>query len=459
MGAQLISNSIKSTFTSPLIQILASSSKQDTFHVLSALGETASCTINPKIIDKIILHKFNPDREPIEYDIETFIQSRDLNNAYKSVAKASKNARQEGKIISRHEAEIIELCTIKPKIDPIIEINSINSSSQEIKQLFDKYSYNLPPGFISTQPSDSIEKRIFDLIILRLKLLIHVATSNYKKILESEVMIINGMETDSTFLDANTIRLIIETIIHRDYLKGLSLGLRFCEIIGDNSASRFSELVDCLHLMLYPTVFDPIDYLPDVEVNSTVLPLKSRSAYVKMNKLKVFVDTRRNLSDDKEELDQVLLANKKIGLVAVDERDESMESPSIGIFPRNDNSRTMLEKYLSDPMQALNMVRLELNMQKLVSKTSTSIDEDVLKLMTSINAPTSLDVPRMSLVSIATQSPSSAKSISFKEITISAHTNRIYHESLLSLNKFEEYFNCILELCNVYFIYLDISRY
>eukprot|EP00842_Homolaphlyctis_polyrhiza_P005641 jgi/Hompol1/6078/HPOL_002210-RA len=75
----------------------------------------------------------------------------------------------------------------------------------------------------------------------------------------------SGMEADPGFLDRDTLQYLVEEVITRSYLKGLSMGLRFGEIIADTPRSRFDQLASMMGLLLFPTVYDAIEWLPDAE--------------------------------------------------------------------------------------------------------------------------------------------------------------------------------------------------
>lgn len=65
--------------------------------------------------------------------------------------------------------------------------------------------------------------------------------------------ICTGMENDSTFMDGDTLKLLVETVIPNEYIKGMQMGLRFCEIVEDTPSKKFLEVFDTVHLLLFPT--------------------------------------------------------------------------------------------------------------------------------------------------------------------------------------------------------------
>ena len=57
--------------------------------------------------------------------------------------------------------------------------------------------------------------------------------------------------------------MLIGAVIPNDHLKGLQLGLKFCEIVADTPSRSFSPMSSVVGLMLFPTIFDAERWLPE----------------------------------------------------------------------------------------------------------------------------------------------------------------------------------------------------
>ncbi|KAJ3123100.1 hypothetical protein HK098_002223 [Nowakowskiella sp. JEL0407] len=297
---------------SPIVCVQSSLTHLDTFYSLSAAGELSAHTIRPELWEQITPHKFSSHRQPREYDVEREIYSRDFASAYAKISSISKSARAEGKLISTHEADLIDLCTPRPEIDSqswkiantedsenetneravattantkfegrisrvtrLMQDYEANNSKQllvyeknekdrEMVDRFradlDSFSYFLPPNFTAmTQwvcPANEKSKLEFENLVLRFNTLVHVAKGEYEEVAKAENAIIKGMESDNTYMDGETLTYILKSILPFDYPRGLHMGIRFAEIYEDTNARDFSELNEMLLLMLYPTTYD-----------------------------------------------------------------------------------------------------------------------------------------------------------------------------------------------------------
>ena len=123
-----------------------------------------------------------------------------------------------------------------------------------------------------------------------------------------------------------------ESVILKDFIKGIELGIRFSEIV---------EVKETVHMILFPTIFECEEWMPDVDVNK--LALKKRSGLVKIEMLGSFVEGRR--ARDWESL-------KGAKKVRADGKKGVKWSSVV--------NRTGLDKFLGDRLAVLGMARVEL---------------------------------------------------------------------------------------------------
>ncbi len=48
-------------------------------------------------------------------------------------------------------------------------------------------------------------------------------------------------------------------LLNHDYLKGMEIGIRICEIYIKNASANFGDMAEVVHMLLYPTCYDPVD--------------------------------------------------------------------------------------------------------------------------------------------------------------------------------------------------------
>ncbi|KAJ3218108.1 hypothetical protein HK099_005196 [Clydaea vesicula] len=475
VGSELVCESDFKSFNAPLLNICTSPTHSDSYYTISSIGELGCFTIKSDLLEKFAPHRYDSLHQHLEHEIETSVYLRDMTAAYSNVTSLSKLSRKKGRVISEFEIELIELCTAKPLIQPDswtiapFDSDSIRSGGFEMTERFRddlrKFGYFLPPGFANLanfiKVKEEKEEAEFKLVVFRLNLLVDISKENFESLINAEGDIIAGMERDPTFLDAETLQLLLETIIINDYLKGLKMGIRLLEIIEDQPNKNFQDFFSTVYMLVYPTVFDQISVQPEIHMESstdlkfkdTLLPLQQRSAHVKLQKLKHFIDgrRRRNLKLDEslnfistksntlKNSEDVVPKNK------INVNENNNLSFEFNKYKLENEQKVIIEKYLNDSKLALNMVRLELAMQKLLIKISPTVDEDIVKLMASIIGPKN-NAKNSATLDL---SPSNLKPF-LNEITISSHVNRIFLDALLNLGRFDEYFSNALEFTIIF---------
>ncbi|KAJ3086309.1 hypothetical protein HK102_013306 [Quaeritorhiza haematococci] len=328
-GADLIGE-CKMGYSAPIVAVMASPTHADTFYSLSMVGELMSHTLRTELMQQLAPHRYEGAAHPAEHDIENAVYIRDLSSAYQGVVALSKKARKDGRMVAGNEADMIDLCTARAAIEatswsiPPLPSSvaappsssstggsggsggsgaggSSSSSSAMLgtgggvvggagessgfrvggKEMVDRFrqdleafGYFLPPRFAEfPQWYNAVPAKLrldFEMVVLRYNILADVAKGAWENIVKAEKMICKGLETDPTFLDAETTRLLIETVLPHDYLQALQIGLRLAEVIEDTPAAvsqqlRFSDWWETMHLLLFPTTFDVERWLPEVE--------------------------------------------------------------------------------------------------------------------------------------------------------------------------------------------------
>ncbi|KAJ1553994.1 hypothetical protein HK096_005450, partial [Nowakowskiella sp. JEL0078] len=312
---------------------------------------------------------FSATRQPREYDVERAIYSRDFSGAYSGVSSISNSARTESKLISAHEADLIDLCTpravIKSSAWSICNFKSAQSESKDvtsepknnIKRVsriakilqegvksepvkdrnekerdmiekfrgdLDSFAYFLPPKFSEfTQwaiPAGDKSKMEFENVVLRFNTLLDVAKGNWENVVKAEKLnifilnreIINGMGNDPGFMDGETLNYIVQSILPHDFPKGLQMGIRFAEIFEDSPTRNFSELADLLLMLLYPTVFDSEKNLSTVIADPEILEKSKKNQDDKTNKESI---SRKAIQIKQTKVREYIEHNKKGGKI------------------------------------------------------------------------------------------------------------------------------------------------
>lgn len=58
------------------------------------------------------------------------------------------------------------------------------------------------------------------------------------------------------------LQLLVQSVVQHDYIRGLNIGLKLVETIEDTPSRSFSDTADAFGLLLFPTVYDEIKWLP-----------------------------------------------------------------------------------------------------------------------------------------------------------------------------------------------------
>jgi len=288
---------------------------------------------------------------------------------------------------------MIDLVTPKPAVDGSWSVGDMGPKGKDMvegmRADLEKWTYNLPPGYSVGEVCGD-----FEMVVLRFNLLVEVANGVCESVIANEGRLVKCLEADPTCCDAGALLLMAESVILKDFIRGIELGIRFSEIV---------EVKETVHMLLFPTIFECEEWMPDVDVNK--LALKKRSGLVKIEMLGAFVKGRR--ARDWESLKE---ARRKVG--ADDKK---------GVKWSSVVNRTGLDKFLGDRVAVLGMARVELQIQKLLLKTPS--DEDIVNKIYSDTKT--------------------------KDFTISAHTNYVLQDALLTCGKFDEYFVNAVEICGV----------
>ncbi|KAI8813781.1 hypothetical protein BJ742DRAFT_900286 [Cladochytrium replicatum] len=526
-------------------------------------------------------------------------------------------------LVVEHEGHLIDLCTPRGAVEPeswkfpncdentdlvkgkgTKKINEAEESSDHALEqnpasafkgdltLFTKF---LPPKYGEfTQWLDMIppkQKLEFELAVLRYNIVQDSHKGAIQSILNTEKMVIKGMEADPTYMDGETLTCIVEAILPLDFARGLSFAVRIAEVFEDTPSRNFVDLAEMLLMLIFPTVYDDEVWLghgnsgvdQGVKFDKGKDPNRARSSMAKKeDPAKSNANTLiRCLLKTKEMQIKKYIEFKHKGLPICKGSEPFIKSPTSGLLPATaptpavtamkggsalghgmdtsasarpsvaglgpgsggsgkrdrseslgtkdkkggvvaavpvvngaatmDEWRTMMfEVILSNPKLVMFMIKREMSLLKIATKSSETMDEEVIRLFTAagLSAPsgstassseakqgggstasspsgvgpttTALSglsppgpslsphhhemkrsasaVSTLSTVAGPKQSPSflsgtkfgagtaNATAAGLADRTISAHSNRVHLEALLAKNRFEELFSVGIDL-------------
>ncbi|KAJ1336239.1 hypothetical protein BSLG_007467 [Batrachochytrium salamandrivorans] len=532
IGSKIIGEHQKNC-TAPLVSVVASNTHADTFLSLSAIGEIFSHTIRSDLFEQLSPHRYD---DVSARDVETKVYSRNLTDAFQCLTTYLRTERPAGQMTAKHEHELIELVSLKP---PLVSLkpslvsgrNSSDSlagdaetaniswhslsakrtNSRDMVVAFredlETIGYGLPPQYSDLCRSmsiiDSWTQRQFDLTCLRFKIVDRVLQGDCQAIVEHEKEIYAGMEADPEFLDQDTIQFFTEEVITYSYLKGMTMGLKFGELVADTPKLHFDTLSSTMGLLLFPTIYDTVEWLPDIQTSLAHQPKSIRQAifsdYVaKVRQMRVVSDksapvtpsipitvygeasSLTSISPASNLRTQVQILTPESPKLATLQppllRVNSAQSPSLSIGSPNKSvvipsplpnpsptrkgtvldtfkdvyirKQTHVARVACESKEILPMISLEIRLVKIVQKQSENIHEEIVQAMQQ-NVMTDSGVSGVRGRGGAVLSNASMMGgpvIGPFERTISASVNLLYLEALLATKRFEDYFGASLDL-------------
>ncbi|RKO88376.1 hypothetical protein BDK51DRAFT_27304, partial [Blyttiomyces helicus] len=438
VGAKLIGECMTG-YSASIVSVIASPSHADTYYTLSAVGEIMSHTIRDELLEKIAPHSYPEIGASCEHEVERAIFCRDLAAAYRGCLAASRAARAEGRLTAPAEKELIDLCISRPPVDPDAwtpaEAPADIDGSDRFRRDLAGLVEHLPPRFAEfstwynmVKPKDRLE---FELLVLRYSLLQDALKGISDTVIKAEKMMCKGMQIDSTFLDGNALKLVIETLIPTDYPKALSLGVKLGDIVEDTPSRSPKELIPLVTTLLFPTVFEADRWLqldPPAAGTDPKATLSWRGLPARLARLRERVAQGYDSGLPGEAEQTVEPSGKE------PEKSSTRAVASKGA-PAKDldalRAEALLQRAIA-PGALLGMVRLEIRLSKLIANPSDKTDEDIVQAM-------QLPVEPDSTPSPDSGTPRRPALIPF-EPTISSFALRLYLDALLGTKRFETYF-------------------
>ncbi|KAJ3306585.1 hypothetical protein HDV03_004714 [Kappamyces sp. JEL0829] len=441
IGATMIGNCTQ--FSSPVVSVVADPAHADTFLAATTLGIVSTHTVRSKVIEGLLKHRYD---NAYEREVEAGIHSRHLNEALETMIKLSRNELAKVPDAAKHEGDLIKLCSTRPAIDPAswVVASRDHLDLQTVRADLKDFSYGLPPRFDQfpqwlTVVSDFAQIQ-FDLVLLRHQVTSEVNKGNWEIILEKEKSILSGMELDDEFMDIDTIRQIVETLLVNKYLKGMSIGLALGQLLADVPKFKFDSLADIMALLVFPTVFESPDWLPEKDLDLLKQNGKARQDYV-----------TRYLAFLKEEKEREQTP-VSIGLGHLGSRGKRFSKPPEKPMPKAvrmqspgeespdaKTSRKLVRNIMGDGKKALPMVSLELRLIKLIEFPPEDHNEEIIRIMQNVLTDSGVGGSR-----------TKAGVIPFEK-TISVFSNRLYLNALLETKRYEEYFGVSIYLISTFF--------
>ncbi|KAI8614384.1 hypothetical protein BC830DRAFT_1127577 [Chytriomyces sp. MP71] len=468
VGAKMIAD--VSTFSGPVISINASWSHLDTFYCLSSIGELSSVTLRPDLFKATTPHRFDSTEYPLEHCIETAVYSRDLKGAFQQVAQLSKTSLTERRTFGKNERKMIELCTAKEAIDPaswavanrggLSLVGTLRKvvgqwkdegkeggleMVERFKKDLEEFTYYIPPRFgefkrwydlIPTKTRLDLE-----MVILRFNTLVDVSKKNWESVLKAEQMVCKGIENDPSFMEPDYLKLLIESVLPNDYLRGLSMAYNLAQSVDQcgspQSPSRFPQLSGLVGLSLFPTVFESATWITDP---SNLERRWSDGRGPKMRQIWV-----RGFLDD----------NVKLAALTRTAVDPNQKLSKQGVITSSDAIQIEYDRkrsiaignLLSDSKSILRMISTEIRVLKLLGQQGQNEDlaEELIRIVT---GESEADTSKENGLSVRRSQGSITEGNKFAyRTTISVTTNRLYLDSLLLTKRFEEYFGLCNDFC------------
>ncbi|KAJ3256679.1 hypothetical protein HK103_005174 [Boothiomyces macroporosus] len=396
-------------YTSPVIAVAAASLHADTYYTITATGTISSHLIRSKMFEQLLTHKYE---NTFEFQVELGIHTRQLNDAYEAMINLSRNEYPKDKNLKKHEKDLIDLCSI-PKPIPesawgIAEFNELDML--KIKNDLIKYSYGLPPRFDAYPQWHSVISTFtqlqYDLAVLRHKICTGLEEGNWEVILKHEEEFMVGMEVDHEFIDVETIELVLKTLLVNKFKKGLTMGLGLGQLLADVPKYRWESLAELMSLMIFPTIFEQSDWLPDKDTD-----LMKNVSLVRQDTLERYL---QHVKDENTKGNMDVRSSKLVK--ADDDR----------------AAKKVIATTLGESKQALPMVSLELRMLKLIENPPEEYNEEIIRIMQNVLTDSGVAGRKGNLVPF--------------EKTFSANSNMMYLKALLETKRFEEYFGVAINI-------------
>ncbi|KAJ3099377.1 hypothetical protein HDU97_003250 [Phlyctochytrium planicorne] len=514
----------KSEALSTIVGCAASPTLPNTFYSLSGSGEVFLHKFTDEVFKSVAPQRYIPNNYATEAEIEQAVHSRNLNKAFSSVVNLSRNALATNRTVGRTERLMIELCTAKQPIEPstwsipplvvnrlgdamgslvTTEDNSkVNAEAiAKFRADLDQFSYFLPPSFgLQKQWYDMVPSQCrleFEMVVLRFNILVDVLKGNWETIVKAEKMICKGMETDPTFMEPDTLKLLIEAVLPNDFIKGISMGIHFAEVIEDlpSIQSRFFELAGLFHLLFFPTVYDQASWL--VEPSNLERSWKDgRGSQQRQIWLREYLDFLQNKDSDLSprasmlsptEASTISLTSNRtrpsisvesigsrhrpslavdpsrgrapsvanIGKSRLGKLTVSVTSPTVMEADEAEKIRDAIEAQVTNSKSIIAMARTELALIKCLQKSDSNetVAENIIQIVTGEDP----DTPNEPIGPQPTKAPITGIKSHYKT-TISATSNRLYLDALLTTKRYEEYFQMCFDFVLTY-VGFDFSKY
>ncbi|KAJ3271033.1 hypothetical protein HDV01_007114 [Terramyces sp. JEL0728] len=377
--------------------------------VIAATGAISSHLIRSKMFEQLLDRKYE---NSFEFQVELGIHTRQLNDAYEAIVNLSRNEYPKDRILKKHEKALIELCTVpKPIAESAWGIGEGNELDMvKIRNDFIKYSYGLPPRFDAYPQWQTIISTFtqlqYDLAVLRHKICSGLEDGNWEIVLKLEEEFMVGMEVDHEFIDVETIEMILKTLLVNKYKKGLTVGLGLGQLLADVPKYRFDALAELMSLMIFPTIFEPFDWLPGKDTD-----LMKANSLVRQDTLERYL---QYVQDEHEKGNMDVRSSKQIK-------------------PDDDRTaRKLIASTLGESKQALPMLSLELRMLKLIESPPEEHNEEIVRIMQNVLIDSGVSGRKGNLVPF--------------EKTFSAYSNMMYLKALLDTKRYEEYFGVAINI-------------
>ncbi|KAJ3311051.1 hypothetical protein HDV04_004471 [Boothiomyces sp. JEL0838] len=403
-------------YTSPVIAgrtvlmlVAAAPLHADTYYTITATGAISSHLIRSKMFEQLLTHKYE---NTFEFQVELGIHTRQLNDAYEAMINLSRYEYPKDKNLKKHEKDLIDLCST-PKPIPesawgIAEFNELDML--KIKNDLIKYSYGLPPRFDAYPQWHSVISTFtqlqYDLAVLRHKICTGLEEGNWEVILKHEEEFMVGMEVDHEFIDVETIELVLKTLLVNKFKKGLTMGLGLGQLLADVPKYRWESLAELMSLMIFPTIFEQSDWLPDKDTD-----LMKNVSLVRQDTLERYL---QHVKDENTKGNMDVRSSKLVK--ADDDR----------------AAKKVIANTLGESKQALPMVSLELRMLKLIENPPEEYNEEIIRIMQNVLTDSGVAGRKGNLVPF--------------EKTFSANSNMMYLKALLETKRFEEYFGVAINI-------------
>ncbi|TPX32922.1 hypothetical protein SmJEL517_g04101 [Synchytrium microbalum] len=369
-------------YAAPVLAVTASSLHPDTFYCVSAVGDVQSHCLPAEIFEESGGYVFGSRKFPAEAEFERALRARNLSSALSQAATLTKS--------NPKPEPVLNLCRPKPAIteaEYVIDGSKEGGPQvvQEFRKGLDEWCIGLPPAFdlqpwLSLLPSTV--KQEFDGVTFRLNLSNDIATGNWQNIVKYEKSLLQSMSSDPQYLDIEILKSIVDCIFPHEPVRAMHICLKSAEIAEDVSPTKFSEFSELLWVCLFPSVYDSEKFLPPLEV-----------------------------------LDWSSLTSSK-WMLTKDARK---------------SRRRDIEGTLRDSRVVLSMVRVEINLQKILNRPN--LEDEVLRVIAGDRAM---------------ESGGTQAAVKERERTLSARANRMYLDALLKSARYEDWFGVCVELISTF---------